>query len=142
MPTYSYRCANRHETTKFFRVREYVEAVDCEQCDLAAVRIFTPPVMVKVQADICYDSPVDGRVITSHAARRDDLKRHDCIEYDPQMKTDAVRKQRERTEQLDQAVEETVYREVAKLPKAKKDQLIKEVVNQGMSVEAVRGGRN
>jgi len=138
MPAYSYRCGNKHETVKFFRVRDYVEAVDCDQCDLAAVRIWTAPVMVKVQESIAYDSPIDGRPITTHAARQDDLKRHDCIPYDPEMKKDAARKQRESQEALDSAIEETVYREVAKLPKAKKDQLVKEVVNMGMTAEVAR----
>ena len=138
MPLYEYRCANKHLTQKLYRMRDYVEAVDCEQCDLAAVRIFTPPVMVKAAQDICYTSPIDDHLITTHAARQDDLKRHNCIEYDPEMKKDAARKQQERTDSLDAAIEETVFREVAKLPKSKKDQLIKEVVNQGMTVEATR----
>jgi hypothetical protein len=115
-----------------------VEAVDCEKCDLAAVRVWTAPVMVKAQPDIAYDSPVDGRPITTHAARRDDLKRNDCIEYDPEMKKDAARKQQERQQAFDASVEETVYKEVAKLPKKKKDRLIKEVVNQGVTAEVVR----
>lgn len=37
---YEYRCANKHHVTKFFRVKDYEEAVDCDKCDLAAVRIF------------------------------------------------------------------------------------------------------
>lgn len=139
MPAYGYRCANKHETTKFFRVKDYVEAVDCEKCDLAAVRVFTAPIMVKASQDVCYDSPVDGRHITSHAARQEDLKRNGCIEYDPEMKKDHERRQRESNEKLDAAVEETVCREIAKMPKRKKDQLVKEVVGQGVSAEVVRG---
>jgi hypothetical protein len=115
-----------------------VEAVDCEQCDLAAVRIFTPPIMVKASQDICYNSPIDGRPITSQAARRDDLARHGCIPYDPEMKTDADRKQRERQDSLDRAVEATVAREITKMPTAKKAQLRKEVMNQGLTAEVVR----
>lgn len=140
MPGYSYRCGNHHETTKFFRVRDYVEAVDCEYCDLAAVRIFTAPVMVKVACDVRYDSPIDGRIITSHAARREDLKRHDCVEYDPEMKKDAERRQRERTEQFEAAVEETVCHEISRMPAQKKAQLKREIVDQGLTAEAVRLG--
>lgn len=116
-----------------------MEAVDCEKCDLAAVRVFTPPVMVKVACDVRYDSPIDGKPITSHAARIEDMKRNDCIEYDPEMKKDAARRQADRQAALESAVEETVCLEVAKLPKQKKDQLVKEVVNQGMTLETVRG---
>lgn len=137
MPLYSYRCANKHETLKVLRVKDYEEAVDCEQCDLAAVRVFTAP-MVKVAVDVCYDSPIDRRPITSHAARREDMKRNGCIEYDPEMHKDAARRKQEEEAAFDASVDETVHREVAKLPKAKKDQLIKEVVRQGVTAEAVR----
>lgn len=115
-----------------------MEAVDCDKCDLAAVRVFTPPTMVKVACDVAYDSPIDGRHITSHAARIQDMKRNDCIEYDPEMKKDAARRQADRQSALESAVEETVCREVAKLPPKKKEQLVKEVVHQGMTLEAVR----
>lgn len=29
-----------------------------------------------------YESPIDGKVISGRAARREDLKKHDCIPYD------------------------------------------------------------
>lgn len=137
-PAYAYRCANQHETTKFFRVRDYVEAVDCDRCDLAAVRVFTSPI-VKVQPDIAYNSPIDGKPVTTHHARQEDLKRNNCIPYDPEMKTDAARRQQERAAALDASVEETVSQEIAKLPKAKKAQLVNEVVQQGLTAEVVRG---
>ena len=138
MPAYAYRCANQHETTKFYRVRDYVEAVDCDQCDLAAVRIFTPPVMVKTAADVRYDSPIDGRPITSQAARQDDLKRHDCIPYDPEIKKDAVRWQKERQDAFDAKVDQTVSTEIARMPSRKRQELVKEVVGMGANLEVNR----
>lgn len=96
--------------------------------------------MVKAAVDVCYDSPVDGRPITSHAARQEDLKRNGCIEYDPEMKKDHERRVVEHDAALDRAVEESVCREVAKMPKKKKEQLIKEVVHQGVGAAVVRGG--
>lgn len=137
IPAYQYRCANKHETTKFFRVRDYVEAVDCDRCDLAAVRIWTAPT-VKVQPDIAYDSPIDGKPVTTHHARQEDLKRNNCVPYDPEFKKDVARKHQERTAQFEAAVEETVGREIAKMPKQKKERLINEVVHQGLTTEAVR----
>lgn len=115
-----------------------MEAVDCDQCDLAAVRIFTAPVMVKAQPDIAYNSPIDDRPITTHAARKDDLARHGCIEYDPEMKKDAARRTQDRQEALDRSVEQTVTREIAKLSPAKRRQLKKEVVNMGAGLEVNR----
>lgn len=32
-----------------------------------------------------YRSPIDGRPITSRTHRRDDLKRNNCVEYEPSM---------------------------------------------------------
>ena len=138
MPLYEYKCGNQHLTRKLYRVRDYVEAVDCEHCDLAAVRIFTAPVMVKAAADVRYDSPIDGRPITSHAARREDLKRHDCIPYDPEIKKDAVRWQKERQEAFDAKVDQTVSTEIARMPSQKRQQLAKEVVGMGASLEVNR----
>lgn len=40
-----------------------------------------------VQSDIPdYRSPIDGKLIGSRSARRDDLKRNDCVEVDPRPK--------------------------------------------------------
>jgi hypothetical protein len=32
-----------------------------------------------------YQSPIDGRPITTRHARREDMKRNDCVEYEPSM---------------------------------------------------------
>lgn len=32
-----------------------------------------------------YRSPIDGRLITSRSERRDDLKRNNCVEYEPSL---------------------------------------------------------
>jgi hypothetical protein len=138
MPNYAYRCGNQHETTRFFRVRDYVEAVDCDRCDLAAVRIFTAPTMVSAKADLCYDSPIDGRPVTSWHARREDLKRNGCIEYDPEMKKDAERIRRDRQESFEKKVEATAKEAVGRLSKKKRELLKKEIVNQGVTLEVNR----
>lgn len=139
MPTYLYRCGNRHEITKFFRVKEYVEAVDCEQCDLAAVRVFTPLAVAVVKPDLCYDSPVDGTPITSWAARREDLKRNGCIEYDPEMKKDAARRKRERQDAFEKNIETTAKEAMGRLSPTKRAQLKQEIVNRGINLEVKRG---
>jgi hypothetical protein len=39
-----------------------------------------------VLSDIdAYRSPIDGRVVNSRSDRRDDMKRHGCVEYEPSM---------------------------------------------------------
>lgn len=115
-----------------------MEAVDCDQCDLAAVRIFTAPVMVVAKPDLCYDSPIDGTPITSWAARQEDMKRNNCIEYDPEMKKDAARAQQDRQAAFDKSIDQTVAQTVAKMPAKKRAQLKKELVNQGADCRIVR----
>lgn len=43
-------------------------------------------VMPAVISDIPeYASPIDGRPITSRSARREDMKRNNCVEYEPSL---------------------------------------------------------
>lgn len=44
--------------------------------------ISTPFIMKPMPA---YRSPVDGRVISSRQERKDDLKRNNCVEYEPSL---------------------------------------------------------
>lgn len=93
---------------------------------------------MKVAQDVCYDSPIDGTPITSHAARLEDLKRHDCIEYDPEMKKDYERHRQESQQAFEQTIEQSVAHDIARMPSAKKRQLIREVVQEGLTPEPVR----
>lgn len=45
-----------------------------------------PVAMPMIISDIPeYRSPIDGRPITSRSSRRDDLKRNNCVEYEPSL---------------------------------------------------------
>ncbi len=45
-----------------------------------------PIAMPMVISDIpAYLSPIDGRVVGSRSERRDDLKRNNCVEYEPSL---------------------------------------------------------
>jgi len=137
MPAYSYRCANRHEVTKFFRIRDYENVVDCEQCDLVAVRIFTAPV-VKVAQDIAYTSPVDGRLITTHAARQDDLKRHGCVPMDQDAEQEVARVNKAKDAEFDAQIDQTVEAAICRMPEQKRTQLKKEVLEYGTDLHVTR----
>jgi hypothetical protein len=41
-----------------------------------------------------YQSPIDGKHITSRSTRRDDLKKHDCVEWEPGIGQKAGAKER------------------------------------------------
>jgi hypothetical protein len=90
-----------------------------------------------VQRDICYDSPIDGRPITSKQARIEDLRRNDCVEYDPEMRKDAARRRKEADVELDRSVEATVDEMVATMPTRKLEKLEQEI-RAGASVDVVR----
>lgn len=134
---YQYKCEHGHEFEVYRRVADHQPVELCE-CGVDAVQVLTAPIMVKVACDVRYTSPIDGTPITSHHQRHEDLKRHDCIPYDPEMKRDAHRRSDESMATLEQAVEQTVYEEIAKMPTAKKAKLYSEVVEQGMTAEPVR----
>jgi hypothetical protein len=119
-------------------VKDHDSAVSCEECDLVAQQVITAPLSVRVKADLCYDSPIDGKPVTTWAAREEDLKRNGCIPYDPEMKKDAERKQQERQQALDTQIEHTVHSTIAKWPDKKKRQLKQELVNQGVDCQIVR----
>lgn len=93
--------------------------------------------MAFVQKDICYDSPIDGRPITNKQARIEDLKRNNCIEYDPGMKQDAQRRLQESEARLDKRVDEHVEREFSNMPARKKEKLAAEIQG-GLSADIHR----
>lgn len=100
--------------------------------------MITAPLLVKVAADVRYDSPVTGEPITSWAQRNDDLKRHDCIPYDPEMKKDAARRQQEKLDALDKSIDTQVEAAIEKMPTKERAKLHSEVVEQGKTVEVTR----
>lgn len=138
MPVYIYRCANHHQFERFYTVKEHDSAVSCESCDLVAQQVISPPTMVTVRASIAYDSPVDGRIITTHAARQDDLKRNNCVEYDPEMHKDAARHREERQAALESSIERDVTESIARMPDGKRRQLKQELIHQGADLQVVR----
>lgn len=93
--------------------------------------------MAFVQRDICYDSPIDGRPITSMAARREDLARNNCQEYDPGMRQDYDRRVRESEAALEKSVEESIDREISAMP-ARKRELLQSELAAGADAAPVR----
>lgn len=84
-----------------------------------------------------YDSPIDGRMIEGRVARREDLKRHGCIEFDPGMKQDADRNRRNDDQKLEASIHAGIEREIARMPEQKIRQLEAEM-STGYTVNIVR----
>lgn len=100
-------------------------------------RVFLQPVMGFVQRDICYDSPIDGRAITNKHARQEDLRRNECVEYEPGMKQDAARERNRMETALERAVDSTVDEFFATAP-ARITEKLEQELRAGASVEVTR----
>lgn len=115
---------------------------ECYECGGTASQIITAPLLVKASADVCYDSPIDGRPVTSHAQRQEDMKRAQCVPYDPDMKVDQLRRIQAQDAAMDHAIESQVEEAVSKMPTATRAKLYSEVVEQGFdcTVERITPG--
>ena len=135
MPTYTFRCNTCLNTEDHYRkVDQRNDAPLCHGNRMW--RVITAP-MVFVSPDICYDSPIDGRPITSMKARLEDLARSNCSPYDPEIKTDYQRRIKEKDAALDKSVDEIVDREIALMPAKKREKLVAELEG-GLTVEPQR----
>ena len=121
MPLYEYWCSDGHSFERVLPVAEYKTPQYCD-CGLLGERIISAPT-VFASKDICYDSPIDGRPITSMKARLDDLARNNCTEYDPEIKKDYARRIEREQLQLEKSVEATVEATIEKMPVRKREKL-------------------
>jgi putative FmdB family regulatory protein len=131
MPTYEYECACGNTFERVLPLARYDEQQWCH-CGGAARKIFTKAPFGIVQKECVYDSPVDGRPITSWAQRRDDLARNGCQEYDPMMRQDYDRRLKREDAELDSKIEATVEEEIEKMPSRKKE-LLAQSIDSGAS---------
>lgn len=136
-PTYEYTCDDGHYFDRYLPLAEYDRPQACP-CGNPGRKLF-PRVHVVRSRDIHYTSPIDGRPITSEAARRDDLERNNCQEYDPEMKKDAERRRKDADAALDASIDATIEQEVAAMPSAKRERLAAELTRGDMSLEYTRG---
>lgn len=91
------------------------------------------PVKVDIQI-VCkhfenYESPTSGEIVNGFKARKEDMARTGCVEYDPEMKTDYKNRIAREEKELSEKVEETVNKEIARMPARKRGQLFNELAN-------------
>lgn len=137
MPFYLYQCQNGHQFQRFLPVSAHTPTAQCD-CLAMGTQIITAPLMVTCAANVCYDSPVTGEAITSHHARLEDMKRHECVEYDPEMKRDYERRIADGDAKLDSLIDAHVEEAIEKMPTAKRAKLYSELTEQGMTADVVR----
>ena len=137
MPLHDHVCLNGHRFERRIAINELDVEQRCPECDAVAQRTFFKFPMAFVQADILYDSPIDGRVIRTKQERIEDLARAGCVEYDPGMRADADRRRKQSEARLEKLVDETVEAEFEAMPSRKKEKLAAELEG-GMTAEPVR----
>ena len=125
MPTYCYSCESGHEFERVLPISEYKSKQFCD-CGLEGKLYISKPTIF-IGPDVHYTSPIDGRPITSMKARRDDLARNNCTEYDPEIKKDYTRRIEREQLQLERSVEATVEATIEKMPVRKREQLESEL---------------
>lgn len=128
MPYYTAQCVACGDTQDYFRqIDARADTPRCA-CGAPTTQIIDRPPMGFVQRECRYDSPVDGRPITTWAQRKDDLARHGCQEYDPEMKKDAERRRREADAALERSVDQTVEAAIETMPNRKRERLHNELM--------------
>lgn len=127
MPLHSFRCATGHVFDAYQPSDRLDSTMACEKCKLMAEKVFLTPPMGFVRADIHYDSPIDGRPITNYQQHVEDLRRSNCVPYEPGIKQDQERNAREHEEAVERAVDQTVEREIALMPTKKREKLTAEL---------------
>lgn len=141
MPTYQYQCPSGHIETKYIPLSAHSPIGVCS-CGEVAQQLITAPLLVSAQREVRYDSPITGMPITSRAGWQEDMKRHDCVEYDPCMKQDEIRLKEEAWQKLDQQVDQTVAESVSKMTTKQRGELWSAVTEQGASCDVVRSTPN
>lgn len=139
MPLHDFRCENDH--TIEAQVPQGVDWITCQRCLEKAKKIFLVPPTGYVQMDICYDSPIDGRLITNKQARIEDLKRNQCREYDPTEKEAAVRYRKNEDARIDKELDQSVDATLAGWSTRKKE-ILEQEVRSGADAEIVRNTQN
>jgi hypothetical protein len=137
MPIYVFTCKEGHVFDRILKLKDYDTPQTCD-CGLEAKRKIVPTMLnCDMQSWDYYESPVSGKPITSYKARKEDMARHGCVDYEPSMKKVQKKKIEKMDSDLDKRIDDTVDREWDKMPTHKRERLAKELVH-GADIEIER----
>lgn len=114
MPLYDYECACGERFQRYLPISEYDEQ-QFGMCGKPAAKIFLSVPMVKIQKDIRYRSPIDGREITTWKQRNEDLVSSGSIQLDDDVKKHINDVRKRQDEKEEKAIDEHVERYVETL---------------------------
>lgn len=87
--------------------------------------------------DVRYESPIDGRAITTKQSRAEDMARNNCVAYDPDMKQDYLRRQKDADSALGRKADALVEEQIHAMP-ARKRELLDQEFRAGADVSVAR----
>ena len=128
MPLHTFICEQKHVSELYQPLDRLREFEECTTCGEQAQKHFLKAPMGRVEK-IEYTSPIDGRPITTKAARIEDMARNGCVEYDPGMKTDYLKKQRESEQEMDRKLDAVVEQQIHDMGARKRERLEAEFRN-------------
>lgn len=138
MPLYDFICGGGHIFERYVSLAAFEETQFCH-CGREARRKVCAPF---VRGDLPgYASPITGEWISGRVQRKEDLRKHGCVEWEPGFAERSAAAHRQREEKLESSMLETFDREVANLPSRKRDALAGEIEG-GLDVSIERRTSN
>lgn len=105
MPLYEYECLNGHKFNRVLPVKHWKTPQTCE-CGSEAKKLISAPMIAPSFED--YVSPIDGSPITSKRKRKEEMARHNCVDYEPSMVDESTRRMKEGERKLEKEIDRTV----------------------------------
>lgn len=133
MPLYEYECGCGKRFERYLPISEY-DAVQHGSCGAVAKKIFTKIAKAIIQPDICYDSPIDGRPITTWKQRNEDLVRNGCIPLDSDVKKHIQTIKENNEKAFDKKIDDFVEQKIHSLDSKRIEKLSNEI-DSGVALE-------
>lgn len=121
---YEYRCDNGHVFERVLKLADYNLPQTCE-CGAESTKLISTP-MIAPQFE-AYESPIDGKVISSKKKRIDDLARNDCVPYEEGIAEESTRRMKMEEQKLERKMENSVDEAIEKMPARQKEALESEM---------------
>lgn len=80
MPLYTYRC-DTHDIDRDMvnSIENHAKGPKCPECGEPMRQKLTPPTPTFVPANFAFESPIDGKVITTERKLKNELRKHGCV---------------------------------------------------------------
>ena len=132
---YDYECKKGHLFNRILPLADYNVPQICE-CGAISTKLIGAPSLLK-RREIRYQSPIDGKPITTDAARREDMARSGSIEYDPGVRQDYQARIDRGNAAIEKTIDSAVEAEIQHMDSGKRERLYAELAG-GAEVDVQR----